>query len=79
MSTSQYARLVCEWVAGIGLQAEEYGTPLAARTKASITYKATANPREVQILLGHVEIESTVRYFGVDVEDAPELSERIET
>lgn len=77
MSTRQYARLVREWVTGIGLQAEEYGT-LLRRTKASIIYKATGNLRAVQILLGHAKIESTVRYLGVDVEDALELSERTE-
>lgn len=78
MSTRQYARLVREWVTGIGLQAEEYGTHSLRRTKASIIYKATGNLRAVQILLGHAKIESTVRYLGVDVEDALELSERTE-
>jgi site-specific recombinase XerC len=78
MSTRQYARLVHEWVAGIGLQPQEYGTHSLRRTKASIIYKATGNLRAVQLLLGHVKIESTVRYPGVDVEDALELSERTE-
>jgi site-specific recombinase XerC len=78
MSTRQYARLVHEWVAGIGLQPQEYGTHSLRRTKASIIYKATGNLRAVQILLGHVKIESTVRYLGVDVEDALELAERTE-
>jgi len=77
-STRQYARLVREWVIGIGLQAEEYGTHSLRRTKASIIYKAIGNLRAVQILLGHAKIESTVRYLGVDVEDALELSERTE-
>ena len=63
---------------GIGLQAEDYGTHSLRRTKASIIYKATGNLRAVQILLGHAKIESTVRYLGVDVEDALELSERTE-
>ena len=78
MSTRQYARLVHEWVGGIGLQPQEYGTHSLRRTKASIIYKATGNLRAVQLLLGHVKIESTVRYLGVDVEDALELSERTE-
>lgn len=78
MSTRQYARLVREWVIAIGLQAEEFGTHSLRRTKASIIYKATGNLRAVQILLGHSKIESTVRYLGVDVEDALELSERTE-
>ena len=59
MSTRQYARLVREWVTGIGLQAEEYGTHSLRRTKASIIYKATGNLRAVQILLGHAKIENT--------------------
>ena len=78
MSTRQYARLLREWVTGIGLQAEEYGTHSLRRTKASIIYKATGNLRAVQILLGHARIESTVRYPGVDVEDALALSEKTE-
>lgn len=63
---------------GIGLQAEDYGPHSLRRTKASIIYKATGNLRAVQILLGHAKIESTVRYLGVDVEDALELTERTE-
>ena len=78
MSTRQYARLVHEWVAGIGLQPHDYGTHSLRRTKASIIYKATVNLRAVQILLGHAKIDSTVRYLGVDVEDALELAERTE-
>jgi integrase len=79
LSTRQYARLVDEWVVGIGLRREEYGTHSLRRTKASIIYKATGNLRAVQILLGHTKIENTVRYLGVDVEDALTLAEGIET
>jgi integrase len=78
LSTRQYARLVDEWVTGIGLRREDYGTHSLRRTKASIIYKATSNLRAVQILLGHLKIESTVRYLGVDVEDALSLAERTE-
>ena len=78
LSTRQYARLVAEWVNGIGLRREEYGTHSLRRTKASIIYKASGNLRAVQILLGHAKIENTVRYLGVDVEDALTLSEGIE-
>ena len=78
LGTRQYARLVDEWVAGIGLQPHDYGTHSLRRTKASIIYKATGNLRAVQILLGHAKIDSTVRYLGVDVEDALELAERTE-
>ena len=75
IGTRQYARLVDEWVAGIGLRPEDYGTHSLRRTKASIIYKATGNLRAVQLLLGHAKIESTVRYLGVDVEDALSLAE----
>ena len=78
LGTRQYARLVNEWVTGIGLRHEDYGTHSLRRTKASIIYKATGNLRAVQILLGHTKIESTARYLGVDVEDALTLSERTE-
>ncbi|WP_456684709.1 tyrosine-type recombinase/integrase [Bradyrhizobium sp. P5_C11_2] len=70
ISTRQYARQVHEWVSGIGLRSEDYGTHSLRRTKASLIYKRTSNLRAVQILLGHTKIESTVRYLGVDVEDA---------
>ena len=78
ISTRQYARLVAEWVSGIGLRREDYGTHSLRRTKAAIIYKQTGNLRAVQILLGHTKIESTVRYLGVDVEDALTLAERTE-
>lgn len=78
LSTRQYARLVDEWVIGIGLRREDYGTHSLRRTKASIIYKATGNLRAVQILLGHTKIESTVRYLGVDIEDALRLAEGTE-
>ena len=70
ISTRQYARLVEEWVSGVGLRREDYGTHSPRRTKAAMIYKQTGNLHAVQILLGHTKIESTVRYLGVDVEDA---------
>lgn len=78
LSTRQYARLVDEWVTGIGLRSADYGTHSLRRTKAAIIYKQTGNLRAVQILLGHTKIESTIRYLGVDVEDALALSENTE-
>lgn len=62
----------------IGLRAEDYGTHSLRRTKASLIYKQTGNLRAVQILLGHRKIETTVRYLGVDVEDALMLAEGVE-
>lgn len=78
MSTRQYARLVDEWVTAIGLRRAEYGTHSLRRTKASMIYKATGNLRAVQILLGHTKIENTVRYLGVDIDDALTLAEHID-
>ena len=78
MSTRQYARLVDEWVTAIGLRKAEYGTHSLRRAKAAMIYRATGNIRAIQILLGHTKIENTVRYLGVDVEDALLLAERTE-
>ncbi|WP_264224048.1 tyrosine-type recombinase/integrase, partial [Pararhizobium sp. YC-54] len=78
ISTRQYARLVDEWVTAIGLRREDYGTHSLRRTKAAMIYKATGNLRAIQILLGHTKIENTVRYLGVDIEDALELAEHTE-
>ena len=78
MSTRQYARLVYEWVTAIELRREDYGTHSMRRTKAAMIYRATGNLRAVQILLEHTKIENTVRYLGVDVEDALILAERTE-
>ena len=78
MSTRQYARLVDEWVTAIGLRKAEYGTHSLRRPKAAMIYRATGNIRAIQILLGHTKIENTVRYLGVDVEDALLLAERTE-
>ncbi len=78
ISTRQYARLVDEWVSAIGLRREDYGTHSLRRTKAAIIYKQTGNLRAVQILLGHTKIETTVRYLGVEEEDALALAENTE-
>lgn len=65
-------------MAAIGFRREDYGTHSLRRTKAAIIYKATGNLRAIQILLGHTKIENTVRYLGVDIEDALELAEKTE-
>ena len=70
MTTRQYARLVSEWVASIGLDPHLFGTHSLRRTKATLIYRRTGNLRAVQLLLGHRKIESTVRYLGIDVDDA---------
>lgn len=78
LSTRQYARLVKSWAADIGLDPESYGTHSLRRTKPTIIYRNTKNLRAVQLLLGHTKLESTVRYLGVEVEDALEISEQTE-
>ncbi len=78
LSTRQYARLVGDWVGAVGLGRSAYGTHSLRRTKVALIYKRTGNLRAVQILLGHTKLESTVRYLGVDAEDALSLSEATE-
>ena len=78
LSTRQYARIVKSWVMSVGLNPSAYGTHSMRRTKATLIYRKTKNLRAVQILLGHTKLESTVRYLGVEVDDALEISEQIE-
>ena len=78
LSTRQYARMVESWVAGIGLESTAYGTHSLRRTKAALIYRRTKNIRAVQLLLGHSKIESTVRYLGIEVDDALEMAEQTE-
>jgi len=66
------------WIEEIGLDPTAYGTHTMRRTKASLIYRRTKNIRAVQLLLGHTKLESTVRYLGIEVEDALELSEKTE-
>ncbi len=78
LSTRQYARRVDAWVRDIGLDPAEYGAHSMRRTKASLIYRRTKNLRAVQISLGHTRMESTVRYLGIEVDDALELAEQTE-
>jgi site-specific recombinase XerC len=78
LSTRQYARIVSLWVASIELDPRKYGTHSLRRTKAALIYKKTGNLRAVQLLLGHTKIESTVRYLGIEVDDALRISEEVE-
>jgi len=78
MTTRQYARLVSEWVASIGLDPHIFGTHSLRRTKATLIYRRTGNLRAVQLLLGHRKIESTVRYLGIDVDDALAIAEQVD-
>ncbi|MDH4607621.1 tyrosine-type recombinase/integrase [Pseudomonas sp. BN102] len=78
LSTRQYARIVKAWVTAIGLDPTMYGTHTLWRTKVSLIYRRTKNLRAVQLLLGHTKLESTVRYLGIEVDDALEMAEQIE-
>ena len=78
MTTRQYARLVSEWLASIGLDQHVFGTHSLRRTKATLIYRRTGNLRAVQLLLGHRKIESTVRYLGIEVDDALAIAEQVD-
>ena len=78
MTTRQYARLVSEWIASIGLNPSFFGTHSLRRTKATLIYRRTGNLRAVQLLLGHTKIESTVRYLGIEVDDALAIAEQVD-
>ncbi len=78
LSTRQYSRLVGAWVSQIGLDPSVYGTHSLRRTKATLIYRRTKNLRAVQLLLGHTKLESTVRYLGIELEDALDIAEKTE-
>ena len=78
ISTRQYARLVREWVRSIVLDPISFGTHSMRRTKVVQIYRKTGNLRAVQLLLGHTKMDSTVRYLGVELEDALAISESVE-
>ncbi|MEN8170122.1 MAG: tyrosine-type recombinase/integrase [Pseudomonadota bacterium] len=78
LTTRQYSRIVKSWASLASLDPTEYGTHSLRRTKATLIYRRTKNLRAVQILLGHTKIESTVRYLGIEVDDALEMAEQTE-
>lgn len=78
LSTRQYARLVSVWIASVGLDPSLFGTHSLRRTKATLIYRRTGNLRAVQLLLGHTKVESTVRYLGVEVDDALAIAEKVD-
>ena len=78
LGTRQYARILQRWVENLGLDHADYGTHSMRRTKATLIYRRTKNLRAVQLLLGHSKLESTVRYLGIEVDDALEISEQTE-
>jgi integrase len=78
LSTRQYARIVHRWADRAGLDSSAYGTHSLRRTKPAQIYRKTGNLRAVQLLLGHTKLESTVRYLGIEVDDALAISEQVE-
>lgn len=78
ITTRHYARIVTGWVTEIGLDPTDYGTHSMRRTKVTLIYRRTKNLRAIQLLLGHTKLESTVRYLGIEVDDALEMSEQTE-
>jgi integrase len=78
MTTRQYAHLLSEWLASIGLDPKVFGTHSLRRTKATLIYSRTGNLRAIQLLLGHTKIESTVRCLGVEVDDALAIAEQVD-
>ena len=78
LSTRQYARLLLDWITSIGLDPSLFGTHSLRRTKATLIYRRTGNLRAVQLLLGHTKVESTVRYLGIEVDDALAIAEQID-
>ncbi len=78
LSLRQYARVVESWVSSIGLDPTGCGTHSLRRTKATLIYRRTKNLRAVQLLLGHTNLDSTVRYLGIEIDDALEMSEQID-
>ena len=78
MTPRQYGQLVSDWFVGVGLDPHLYGTHSLRRTKATLIYRRIGNLPAVQLLLGHTKIESTVRYLGIDVDDALAIAEQVD-
>jgi len=78
IGTRQYARILRGWVQDAGLDPAAYGTHSMRRTKPTLIYRRTKNLRAVQLLLSHQRIESTIRYLGIEVDDALEIAEQTE-
>jgi integrase len=78
LSTRHYARLLKGWLLKVGIEPSAYGTHSLRRTKGALIYRQTGNLRAIQILLGHTKLDSTVRYLGVEIEDALALAEAVD-
>jgi integrase len=69
---------ILHWISSLGLDPARYGTHSLRRTKPTLIYRRTGNLRAVQLLLGHTKLESTVRYLGIEVDDALTIAEQID-
>jgi integrase len=79
ITTRQYARLVSDWIGSIRLDPRLYCTHSLRRTKATLIYLRTGNLRAVQLLLGDSKVRRwTVRYLGIEVDDALAIAEQID-
>lgn len=78
LGARQYSRILGHWVDKLGLDRADYGTHCMSRTKAAFIYLRTKNLSDVQLLLGHSKLESTVRYLGIEVDDTLEISKKTE-
>jgi site-specific recombinase XerD len=78
LSTRQCARILRGWVISMGLEPSAFGTHSIRRTKAALICKKTGNLRTAQLLLGHTKMDNTVRYLGIELEYALEISEGVE-
>jgi integrase len=78
LTTRQYARLLGDWLDLAGLDHTLFGTHSLRRTRVALIYKRTGNLRACQLLLGHTKLETTVRYLGVELDDALKLSEQVD-
>lgn len=78
ISTRQYNRIFHGWIDKLGLDETLYNTHSMRRNKPYLNYKKTKNLRVIQLLLGHKKLKNIVRYLGIEVDDALEISESIE-
>ncbi len=79
ISYSFYRKVIKQWANKLGLDDTLYGTHSMRRTKATLVYARTKNIRAVQLLLGHTKVDNTIRYLGIEIEDALKISEETES
>lgn len=79
ISYSYYRNVIRNWTNMLGLNPNAYRTHSMRRTKATLIYERTKNIRAVQLLLGHTKLDNTIRYLGVEIEDALRISEQTES